>query len=295
MPGYFKNADFVALDKYKTLETSYNRIIQKRNEIERKCKAEASKKSPSFRGCLELSKPESKQTMNKIIDEIYNELNGTNDVFDEAKTKKALEPVTVEFLNGPDDLESILAEIEVETDFDNFETILDRLGIEDKYPATAGFLNDIYEYVLPEYYYDCIEDLHIEISRRLEHAYNQSKYIKEPLNYLPMAYNSKLTSTNDDYENDGLSVKILNGQQYSYFDVDECELTSIYDICDMLYVIDTIGNYELQSTDYLDPETRQYYRALCYHVENGEPLDDVEMTILKRKIDEDIDKAKKNE
>lgn len=57
----------------------------------------------------------------------------------------------------------------------------------------------------------------------------------------------------------------------------------------------SIGNYELQSTDYLDPETRQYYRALCYHVENGEPLDDVEMTILKRKIDEDIDKAKKNE
>ena len=110
-----------------------------------------------------------------------------------------------------------------------------------------------------------------------------------------MAYNSKLTSTNDDYENDGLSVKILNGQQYSYFDVDECELTSIYDICDMLYVIDTIGNYELQSTDYLDPETRQYYRALCYHAENGEPLDDVEMTILKRKIDDDLDKAKNNE
>lgn len=108
--------------------------------------------------------------MNKIIDEIYNELNGTNDVFDEAKTKKALEPVAVEFLNGPDDLESILAEIEVETDFDNFETILDRLGIEDKYPATAEFLDDIYEYILPEYYYDSIEDLHIEISRRLERA-----------------------------------------------------------------------------------------------------------------------------
>ena len=233
--------------------------------------------------------------MNEIIDEIYKELTRSNDVFDEAKTKKALEPVAIEFLNGPDDLEDILAEIEVETDFDNFECLLDRLGIEDKYPATAEFLKDIYEYVLPEYYYDSIEDLHIEISRRLERAYNQSKYIKEPENYLPMAYNSKLTTTNDDYENDGLSVKILNGQQYSYFDVDECELTSIYDICDMLYVIDTIGNYELQSTDYLDPETRQYYRALCYHVENGEPLDDVEMTILKRKIDEDIDKAKKNE
>ena len=244
---------------------------------------------------MELSKPKVNKKMNEIIDEIYKELNRSNDVFDEVKTKKALEPVAVEFLNGPDDLESILAEIEVETDFDNFETILDRLGIEDKYPATAEFLDDIYEYILPEYYYDSIEDLHIEISRRLERAYNQSKYIKEPLNYLPMAYNSKLTSTNDDYENDGLSVKILNGQQYSYFDVDECELTSIYDICDMLYVIDTIGNYELQSTDYLDPETRQYYRALCYHVENGEPLDDVEMTILKRKIDEDLDKAKKNE
>ena len=233
--------------------------------------------------------------MNEIIDEIYKELNMSNDVFDEAKTKKALEPVAVEFLNGPDDLESILAEIEVETDFDNFETILDRLGIEDKYPATAAFLADIYEYVLPEYYYDSIEDLHIEISRRLERAYNQSKYIKEPLNYLPMAYNSKLTSTNDDYENDGLSVMILNGQQYSYFDVDESELTSIYDICDILYTIDLISNYELQSTDYLDPETRQYYRALCYHVENGEPLDDVEMTILNRKIDEDLDKAKNNE
>lgn len=55
-----------------------------------------------------------------------------------------------------------------------------------------------------------------------------------------------------------------DGQQYSYFDVDECELTSIYDICDMLYVIDTIGNYELQSTDYLDPETRQYLRMMDY-------------------------------
>ena len=233
--------------------------------------------------------------MNEIIDEIYEELTRSNNVFDEVKTKKALEPVVIEFLNGPDDLEDLLAEIEVETDFDNFETILDRLGIEDKYPATAEFLNDIYEYVLPEYYYDCIEDLHIEISRRLERSYNQSKYIKEPLNYLPMAYNSKLTSTNDDYENDGLSVVILNGQLYTYIEVDECELTSIYDICDILYNIDSISNYELQSTEYLDPETRQYYRALCYHVENGESLDDVEMTILKRKIDEDIDKAKKNE
>lgn len=229
--------------------------------------------------------------MNEIIDEIYKELTRSNDVFDEAKTKKALEPVAIEFLNGPDDLEDILAEIEVETDFDNFECLLDRLGIEDKYPATAEFLNDIYEYVLPEYYYDCIEDLHIEISRRLERAYNQSKYIKEPENYLPLAYNSKLTSTND-YENDGLAVVILNGQLYTDIDVDESELSQIYDICEILYVIDSIGNYELHSTDYLDPETRQYYRALCYHVENGEQLDDVEMTILKRKIDDD--EAKKN-
>lgn len=110
-----------------------------------------------------------------------------------------------------------------------------------------------------------------------------------------MAYNSKLTSTNDDYANDGLAVVILNGQQYSYIDVDECELTSIYDICDILYLVDTIGNYELHSTEYLDKKTRQYYRALCQHVENGEQLDDVEMTILNRKIDDDIDKANHNE
>lgn len=62
--------------------------------------------------------------MNEIIDEIYKELNRSNDVFDDAKTKKALEPVAIEFLNRPDDLESVLAEIEVETDFDNLKPYL---------------------------------------------------------------------------------------------------------------------------------------------------------------------------
>ena len=62
--------------------------------------------------------------MNEIIDEIYKELNRSNDVFDEVKTKKALEPVAVEFLNGPDDLESILAEIEVETDLTTLKPYL---------------------------------------------------------------------------------------------------------------------------------------------------------------------------
>ena len=52
---------------------------------------------------MELSKPESKQ-MNEIIDEIYEELTRSNNVFDEVKTKKALETVAIEFLNGPDDL-----------------------------------------------------------------------------------------------------------------------------------------------------------------------------------------------
>lgn len=61
---------------------------------------------------MELSKPESNQ-MNEIIDEIYEELTRSNNVFDEVKTKKALEPVAIEFLNGPDDLEDLLAEIEV--------------------------------------------------------------------------------------------------------------------------------------------------------------------------------------
>ena len=61
---------------------------------------------------MELSKPESNQ-MNEIIDEISEELTRSNNVFDEVKTKKALEPVAIEFLNGPDDLEDLLAEIEV--------------------------------------------------------------------------------------------------------------------------------------------------------------------------------------
>ena len=76
MPGYFnrelsdakiyanRNADFVSLDKYKTLETSYNRIIQKRNEIERKCKAEASKKSQTEK--LELLTNQASQALDDV-------------------------------------------------------------------------------------------------------------------------------------------------------------------------------------------------------------------------------------
>lgn len=225
--------------------------------------------------------------MKDIIEKIFNTLN-RKPIFNETTTKQALEPVAAELINFPEDLDTILGEITNINDFEDFDSLMYDLGLDTTYRETDKFFTNITDYIITDYHYDNIYDVYAEIVSRLVKANRDAPYQQYPSEYLPFAYDCCLGSSDpdEDYQ-DMLDILVLNGTNYYANSVEDYEVNHIYNIYDIITDINEMCQSDAQSAEYLADDTKAYYKALCKHVENNEALADIELDILKQKIDKD--------
>ena len=81
--------------------------------------------------------------LNDTIDVLFKRLNAPRAIFDEAATRTNLIPVAEELKNHPEDMEAILTAFHKYEYFDNMGSIIEDLGLKDKYPKTYQFFCEL--------------------------------------------------------------------------------------------------------------------------------------------------------
>lgn len=232
--------------------------------------------------------------LNDTIDILFERLNNPRPIFDEVATRTNLIPVAEELKDHPDDMEAIVNAFHKYEYFDNMGSIIEDLGLKDKYPKTYQFFCELSgeeimdgDYSIKgEYYPAGISDLQEWLSNRLANAFINSPYFKDTNKYTRFVYSCHLTSTDEEggFDNDGLLVTILNGDNYEYITVDETDLRLVRNTYDVIKAISDAAKAKPLETATLTLDAREYYDALANHVEDGIELSDIELKFLEREL-----------
>lgn len=232
--------------------------------------------------------------MNNTIDILFERLNTPRAIFDKVATRTNLIPVAEELKDHPDDMKAIINAFHKYEYFDNMGTIVEDLGLKDKYPKTYQFFCELSDEeimdgdysIKGQYYPPGISDLQEWLSKRLADAFLNSPYVKDTNKYLPFVYSYHLTSTDEKggFDNDGLLVTILNGNNYEYITVDETDLPLVRNTYDVIKAIDDVAKAKPLEKATLTSDARKYYNALADHVEDGIELSDIELKFLQREL-----------
>jgi hypothetical protein len=232
--------------------------------------------------------------MNNTIDILFERLNTPRAIFDKVATRTNLIPVAEELKDHPDDMKAIINAFHKYEYFDNMGTIVEDLGLKDKYPKTYQFFCELSDEeimdgdysIKGQYYPPGISDLQEWLSKRLADAFLNSPYVKDTNKYLPFVYSCHLTSTDEKggFDNDGLLVTILNGNNYEYITVDETDLPLVRNTYDVIKAIDDVAKVKPLEKATLTSDARKYYNALADHVEDGIELSDIELKFLQREL-----------
>lgn len=234
------------------------------------------------------------QPMNNTIDILFERLNTPRAIFNEVATRTNLIPVAEELKNHPNDMDAIVNAFHKYEYFDNMGSIIEDLGLKDKYPKTYQFFCELSgeevmdgDYSIKgEYYPPGISDLQEWLSKRLTDACINSPYVKDPNKYTPFAYSCYLTSTDEEggFDNDGLLVTILNGDNYEYITVDETDLRLVRNTYDIIKAIEEVTKAKPLEKATMTSDARKYYNALANHVEDGIELSNIELKFLEREL-----------
>lgn len=232
--------------------------------------------------------------LNDTIDVLFERLNTPRAIFDEVATRTNLIPVAEELKDHPKDMKAILNAFHKYEYFDNMGSIVKNLGLKDKYPKTYQFFCELSDEeimdgdysIKGEYYPAGISDLQEWLSEHLANAFMNSPYVKNTDKYTRFVYNCRLTSTDEEggFDNDGLLVTILNGDNYEYITVDETDLPNVRNTYDVIKAIDDAAKAKPLEKATLTSDAREYYNALANHVEDGIELSNIELKFLKREL-----------
>jgi len=232
--------------------------------------------------------------LNDTIDVLFERLNTPRAIFDEVATRTNLIPVAEELKDYPKDMEAIINAFHNYEYFDNMGSIVKNLGLADKYPKTYQFFCELSgeeimdgDYsIKSEYYPASISDLQEWLSERLANAFMNSPYVKDTDKYTRFVYNCHLTSTDEEggFDNDGLLVTILNGDNYEYIAVDETDLRNVRNTYDVIQAIVQAAEAKPLEEATLTLDAIDYYNALASHVEDGIELSDIELKFLEREL-----------
>lgn len=137
-----------------------------------------------------------------------------------------------------------------------------------------------------QYYPAGISDLQEGLSEYLADAFLNSPYYNDTSKYLRFVYSCHLTSTDEEggFDNDGLLVTILNGDNYEYITVDETDLCCVRNTYDVIQAIVQAAKAKPLEKATLTLDAIDYYNALASHVEDGIELSDIELKFLEREL-----------
>lgn len=232
--------------------------------------------------------------LNNTIDVLFERLNTPRAIFDESATRTNLVPVAEELKDHPEDMEAIINAFHNYEYFDNMGSIVKDLGLKAKYPKTYQFFCELSgeeimdgDYSIKgQYYPPGISDLQEWLSEYLADAFLNSPYYKDTNKYLRFVYSCHLTSTDEEggFDNDGLLVTILNGDNYEYITVDETDLCCVRNTYDVIQAIVQAAEAKPLEEATLTRDAINYYNALADHVEDGIELSDIELKFLEREL-----------
>lgn len=217
--------------------------------------------------------------MTDLINTIFEHLNFPKPIFDEKITKTNLIPVVEELKNNDDDLENILYEITNADYFNDMTWILYSTNLDKKCPKTLHFLETIIENIKKEYVFGELSDLYESLQTKLMKTFLSSPGRTNYDKYTQFAYYLK------HYEDaDQVEIIILNGTLYTEFIIEDTDLYAIRDIYDILNAIDDARNAEPLTFDTMTEDAQSYYQALRDHIEDGSPINDIELEFLQREL-----------
>ena len=217
--------------------------------------------------------------MTDLINTIFERLNFPKPIFDEKITKTNLIPVVEELKNNDDDLENILYEITNADYFDDMTWILYSTNLDKKYPKTLHFLETIIENIKKEYVFGELADLYESLQTKLMKTFLSSPGRTHYNKYTRFTYYLKHYE-----ETDQVEVIILNGTLYTEFIVEDTDLYVIRDVYDILNTIDDACNAEPLTFDTMTEDAQSYYQALRDHIEDGSPINEIELKFLTREF-----------
>lgn len=217
--------------------------------------------------------------MTDLINTIFERLNFPKPIFDEKITKTNLIPVVEELKNNDDDLENILYEITNADYFDDMTWILYSTNLDKKYPKTLHFLETIIENIKKEYVFGELADLYESLQTKLMKTFLSSPGRTNYGKYTRFTYYLKHHEDADQVE-----VIILNGTLYTEFIIENTDRYTIRDIYDILNTIDDACNAEPLTFDTMTEDAQSYYQALSDHIEDGSPINDIELKFLEREL-----------
>lgn len=217
--------------------------------------------------------------MTDLINTIFECLNSPKPIFDEKVTKTNLIPVVEELKNNDDDLENILYEITNADYFNDMTWILYSTNLDKKYPKTLHFLETIIENIKKEYVFGELLDLYESLQTKLMKTFLSSPGRTNYNKYTQFTYYLKYYE-----EADRVEIIILNGTLYTEFVIEDTNLYAIRDIYDILNTIDDACNAEPLTFDTMTEDAQSYYQALRDHIEDGSPINDIELEFLKREL-----------
>lgn len=217
--------------------------------------------------------------MTDLINTIFERLNSPKPIFDEKVTKTNLIPVVEELKNNDDDLENIVYEITDADYFNDMTWILYTTNLDKKYPKTLHFLKTIIENIKKEYVFGELSDLYESLQTKLMKTFLSSPGRTNYNKYTQFTYYLK------HYEDaDQVEIIILNGMLYTEFIIEDTDLYAIRDIYDILDAIDKACKAEPLTFDTMTEDIQSYYQALHDHIEDGNPINDIELEFLKREL-----------
>ena len=194
-------------------------------------------------------------------------------------TKTNLTPVVEELKNNDDDLENILYEITNADYFDDMTWILYSTNLDKKYPKTLHFLETIIENIKKEYLFGELADLYESLQTKLMKTFLSSPGRTNYDKYTRFTYYLKHHE-----ETDQVEIIISNGTLYTEFIVEDTNLYVIHDIYDILNTTDDACNAEPLTFDTMTEDAQSYYQALRDHIEDGSPINDIELKFLEREL-----------
>lgn len=217
--------------------------------------------------------------MTDLINTIFEHLNFPKPIFDEKVTKTNLIPVVEELKNNDDDLENIVYEITNADYFNDMTWILYSTNLDKKYPKTLHFLETIIENIKKEYVFGELSDLYESLQTKLMKTFLSSPGRTNYDKYTQFTYHLKHHE-----EADQVEIIILNGTLYTEFIVEDTDLYVIRNIYDILDTIDKACEAKPLTIDTMTEDAQNYYGALSDHIEDGSPINDIELEFLKREL-----------
>jgi hypothetical protein len=217
--------------------------------------------------------------MTSLINTIFERLNFPKPIFDEKVTKTNLIPVVEELKNNDDNLENIVYEITDADYFNDMTWILYSTNLDKKYPKTLHFLETIIENIKKEYVFGELLDLYESLQTKLMKTFLSSPGRTNYNKYTQFTYYLKY------YEDaDQIEIIILNGTLYTEFIIEDTDRYAIRDIYDILDAIDKACKAKPLTFDTMTEDAQSYYQALRDHIEDGSPINDIELKFLKREL-----------